>query len=46
MRIDVNDVPFIAEKDFVSKYGKKYSLTFSESKEVVLTPLEAEPLQL
>lgn len=46
LRIDVNDVPFIAEKDFVSKYGKKYSLTFSESKEVVLTPLEAEPLQL
>lgn len=46
VRIMVSDVPFIAEKDFLSKYGKKYSLGFNENKEVSLTPLAGEPLQL
>jgi hypothetical protein len=37
-RIEVDDVPFIAEEDFLTKYGKKYSLSFGDNKEVVLTP--------
>jgi iron-sulfur cluster insertion protein len=37
MQIEVNGVPFIAEEDFLNKHGKKFSLTFSDKKEVVLT---------
>jgi len=35
-QIEVNGVPFIAEEDFLDKYGKDFSLTFGENKEVVL----------
>lgn len=38
IQIEVDDVPFIAEEDFLTKYGKKYALNFSDNKEVVLTP--------
>ncbi|SKA67159.1 iron-sulfur cluster insertion protein [Desulfobaculum bizertense DSM 18034] len=41
-QIEVNDVPFIADEDFLLKYGHKFELSFSEKKEVVLTALEAE----
>ncbi|WP_272701017.1 ErpA-related iron-sulfur cluster insertion protein [Desulfovibrio sp. Fe33] len=37
-RVQVEDVPFIAEKDFLLKHGRKYTLSFSDKKEVVLTP--------
>ncbi|MES9997632.1 ErpA-related iron-sulfur cluster insertion protein [Desulfovibrio aminophilus] len=39
-RIDVNGVPFIAERDFLLKHGKSYALTFDENKETVLTALQ------
>lgn len=42
VRIDVDGTPFIAEEDFLTKYGKEYSLAFNENKEVVLTALNAE----
>lgn len=41
-QIEVNDVPFIADEDFLLKYGHKFELSFSDKKEVVLTALEAE----
>ncbi|ACS81578.1 conserved hypothetical protein [Maridesulfovibrio salexigens DSM 2638] len=41
VQIEVSDVPFIAEEDFLTKYGKDFSLSFSENKEVVLTALSA-----
>jgi hypothetical protein len=45
-RVEIGGVPFIAENDFLTKYGRKFSLGFGENKEVVLTPLAGEPLQL
>lgn len=41
MQIEVSDVPFIAEEDFLTKYGKDFALTFGDNKEVVLTALSA-----
>jgi hypothetical protein len=41
--ITVSNVPFIAEKDFLLKYGTSYALTMNEQKEVVLTPLGNSP---
>jgi len=41
VQIEVSDVPFIAEEDFLTKYGKDFSLVFNENKEVVLTALSA-----
>ena len=38
-RISVNDVPFVAERDFLLKYGNSFALEFSEQKQVVLTAL-------
>ncbi|HMM38214.1 MAG TPA: ErpA-related iron-sulfur cluster insertion protein [Desulfovibrio sp.] len=40
-RIDVDGVPFIAEKDFLLKYGKSYTLTFDENKQTVLNATAA-----
>lgn len=39
LQIEVEDVPFIAEEDFLTKYGKEFSLDFNDKKEVVLTAL-------
>ncbi|SDL29668.1 hypothetical protein SAMN05660337_2550 [Maridesulfovibrio ferrireducens] len=41
VQIEINEVPFVAEKDFLTKHGKDFSLTFSDKKEVVLTALAA-----
>jgi len=41
IQIAVEEVPFIAEEDFLVKYGKEFSLTFNDQKEVVLTALSA-----
>ena len=41
--ITISNVPFIAEKDFLLKYGTSYALTMNEQKEVVLTPLGNSP---
>lgn len=41
VQIEISDVPFIAEEDFLAKYGKDFSLVFNENKEVVLTALSA-----
>ena len=41
-KIMVGDLPFIAEKDFLLKYGQKFSLSFNDDKQLVLTALAAE----
>ena len=41
-KILIDDVPFIADNDFLTKYGKAYELSFNEDKQVVLTALEAQ----
>jgi hypothetical protein len=38
-QISIKNIPFIAEKDFLIKYGTAFELTMNEQKEVVLTPL-------
>ncbi len=38
-QLDVDGVNFIAENDFLLKYGSAFELTLNENKEVVLTPL-------
>ncbi|MDD2967717.1 MAG: hypothetical protein PHN64_09635 [Desulfovibrionaceae bacterium] len=38
-QISIKNIPFIAEKDFLMKYGTAFELTMNEHKEVVLTPL-------
>lgn len=40
-QLDVNGVPFAANKDFLVKYGSDYILSFGENKEVVLSPVES-----
>ncbi len=40
-KIVVEDVPFIADNDFLTKYGKAYELSFNEDRQVVLTALNA-----
>ncbi|OIO00909.1 MAG: hypothetical protein AUJ49_08910 [Desulfovibrionaceae bacterium CG1_02_65_16] len=36
-QISVGDVPFIAEKDFLLKYGRTYLLAADENQQIVLT---------
>ena len=36
-KIVVEDVPFIADRDFLTKYGNAYELSFNEDRQVVLT---------
>lgn len=36
VRVDVEDVPFIAEKDFLVKYGTVFTLSFNDNNEVLL----------
>ncbi|NJB69151.1 hypothetical protein GGQ74_002848 [Desulfobaculum xiamenense] len=40
-RIEVDGMPFIAEKDYLEKYGTAFALSFGENNEVVLSPVEA-----
>lgn len=40
-KIDVRGVPFIAEKDFLLKYGKSFQLKLDDDKQVVVTALES-----
>ncbi len=40
-QIEVDGVPFIAEEDFLEKYGSAYSLKFNENEQVELTALNA-----
>ena len=40
-KILIEDVPFIADNDFLTKYGKAYELSYGENKEVVLTADQA-----
>ena len=40
-QIDIDGVPFAAEKDFLEKYGTAFTLSYGENKEVVLTATEA-----
>lgn len=37
VQIDIDGVPFAAEKDFLEKYGTAFTLSYGENKEVVLT---------
>ena len=37
VQIDIDGVPFAAEQDFLDKYGKSFTLSYGENKEVVLT---------
>ena len=41
-KIMISNLPFIAEKDFLLKYGNKFSLTLNEEKQLVLTSLTME----
>ena len=41
VQIDIDGVPFAAEQDFLDKYGKSFTLSYGENKEVVLTANEA-----
>lgn len=36
VRVDVQGVPFIAEKDFLVKHGVSFTLSFNENNEVLL----------
>ena len=38
---EIDGVPFAAEQDFLDKYGKSFTLSYGENKEVVLTANEA-----
>ena len=40
-QLTVQDVPFIAEEDFLMKHGSAFSLTFNDNKEVVLAALHS-----
>ena len=37
-KTNVGGVPFIAEKNFLEKYGKSYELGMGENKQVVVSP--------
>lgn len=41
VQIDIDGVPFAAEKDFLEKYGTAFTLSYGENKEVVLTAAQA-----
>ena len=40
-QIVIKEIPFVAEKDFLLKYGTDFALDFSDKKEVVLTALHS-----
>lgn len=39
--LEIDDIKFMADEDFLVKYGRKFELSFGENKEVVLKALEA-----
>ncbi|MDO4840314.1 MAG: ErpA-related iron-sulfur cluster insertion protein [Desulfovibrionaceae bacterium] len=41
-KADVRGVPFIAEKEFLMKYGKSFELSMGESKQVVVSPVKSQ----
>ena len=41
-QMDIDGVPFAAEKDFLEKYGTSFTLKYGENKEVVLTADNAD----
>lgn len=41
-KIDVQGVPFIAEKDFLLKHGHSFELSFNQNKEVLLNVTESD----
>ena len=43
VQIDIDGVPFAAEKDFLEKYGTAFTLSYGENKEVVLTAARGCP---
>ena len=41
-KVVVEDVPFIADKDFLTKYGKAYELSFNDEKQVEVKALDSD----
>lgn len=41
-KADVRGVPFIAEKEFLMKYGKSFELSMGENKQVVVSPVKSQ----
>ena len=41
-KIVMDGIPFIAERDFLLKYGRSFSLGFNEDRQVTLTPVSTE----
>lgn len=41
-KILVDDVPFIADNDFLTKYGKAYELGFNDEKQVEVRALDSD----
>ena len=39
--IDIDGVPFVAARDFLDKYGKRFSLGYNANREVLLEALDA-----
>lgn len=40
--VDVEDVTFIADSDFLLRYGRKFALTFNDEKQVEVKALESD----
>ena len=41
VQTEIDGIPFVAEKDFLSKYGTSFTLGFNDNKEVLLLPTDA-----
>lgn len=41
VQVDVSGVPFIADKDFLVKYGTSFTLAFNDNGEVLLHTVDA-----
>ena len=40
--VDVKDVTFIADSDFLLRYGRKFALTFNDEKQVEVKALDSD----
>ena len=40
--LEIDNIKFMADEDFLVKYGRNFDLSFNENKEVVLKALGAE----
>lgn len=40
--LEIDNIKFMADEDFLVKYGRKFDLSFSDKREVVLKALDAE----